>query len=210
VSTPGDMRGMDRDSARWLEELRGDGPMKVQAVGRLHAMLHRAARAEAARRRPSLPGDIAGDLDDLCLQAANDASIAVLAKLDAFRGASRFTTWVYKFAILEVSLRLRRRAWNKRRVNLDEASWGRLAEPSHGPERSLEEQELLRKVRNLVESTLTRHQRGIFLAVVAEEIPIDVVAERSGSTRGAVYKTLHDARSRLRAGLAASGLLEKE
>lgn len=189
---------LDADSARWLSELRAEGATRERSVARLHAMLHGIARAEAARRRGTLPSDLAGDLDDLCLQAANDAAVAVLAKLDGFRGASRFTTWAYKFAILEVSVRLRRRAWSTRRLELDEASWGRLATPSPGPEQDFQHRELLDRVRNLVTTTLTEHQRRIFLAVVGEEIPIDVIAERTGSSRGAIYKTLHDARSKLR------------
>jgi RNA polymerase sigma-70 factor (ECF subfamily) len=201
---------LDPDSARWLAELRGQGPIREQAVARLHDLLHGVARAEAARRRGSLPRDIAGDLDDLCLQAANDAAVAVMRKLDGFRGASRFTTWAYKFAVLEVSVRLRRRAWSARRVALNEVSWGRLADPAQGPERSLEQRELVTMVRRLAETTLTEHQRRVFLAVVGEEIPIDVIAERTGSSRGAVYKTLHDARRRLRDALVGSGLLEAE
>lgn len=201
---------LDSDSARWLAELRDAGPAREQAVARLHAMLHGVARAEAARRRGLLPADIAGDVDDLCLQAANDAAIAILAKLDTFRGASRFTTWAYKFAVLEVSVRLRRRAWSARRVALDDSAWGVLAESGPGPERTFEERELIRTVRLLVQTKLTDHQRRVFLAVVAEDIPIDVVAERAGSSRGAVYKTLHDARRRLREAMATTGLLEGE
>ena len=201
---------LDADSARWLSDLRSEGATRERSVARLHAMLHGVARAEAARRRGTLPADIAGDVDDLCLQAANDAAVAVLAKLDGFRGASRFTTWAYKFAILEVSVRLRRRAWSRRRLELDEASWGRLAAPSPGPEHALHERELLDRVRNLVTTTLTEHQRRVFLAVVGEEIPIDVIAERVGSSRGAIYKTLHDARRKLRDALQGAGLLGTE
>jgi RNA polymerase sigma-70 factor (ECF subfamily) len=196
---------LDDDSARWLEELRSQGPLRGQAHSRLHEILHRVTRAEAFRRRDTLPPDVAGDLDDLCLQAANDAVVAVLGKLDGFRGASRFTTWAYKFALLEVSVRLRRRAWSRRRVALDEVSWGHLVDPAHGPERSVEHEELLSTVRQLVESTLTENQRRVFLAVVSEEIPIDVIAERTGSSRGAVYKALHDARRRLRTAMTVVG-----
>lgn len=200
----------DADSARWLAELRSHGAVRDEALARLHTMLLGVARAEATRRRGSLPTEIVADLDDLCVQAANDAVIAVLAKLDDFRGASRFTTWVYKFAVLEVSVRLRRRAWSSRRVVLDEASWGRLAEPSRGYVHSLEEQELLTAVKQLVETKLTERQRHVFLAVVGEEIPIDVIAERISSSRGAVYKTLHDARRKLRKAVVAAGLLGAE
>ncbi len=144
------------------------------------------------------------------MQAANDATTAILGKLDGFRGASRFTTWAYKFAVLEVSVRLRRRAWSTRRVALDEVSWGRLADAVPGTEQALEERQLLAAVRRLVETTLTNRQRSVFLAAVADEIPIDVIAERTGSSRGAVYKTLHDARRKLRDSLVAAGHLEAE
>jgi RNA polymerase sigma-70 factor (ECF subfamily) len=173
-------------------------------------MLVGIARAEAFRRRPFLPGDVVADLDDLCLQAAHDAMAAILAKLDSFRGASRFTTWAYKFALLEVSVRLRRRAWSTRRVALDEVSWGRLADRAPGAEQATEQGQLLQEVRKLVETTLTEKQRSVLLAVAAEEVPIDVIAERTGSSRGAVYKVLHDARRKLRESLALTGHLEAE
>lgn len=199
---------LDADSERWLNELRSQGSIREQAIKRLHGMLHGIARAEGARRRGSLPADIASNFDDLCLQAADDATVAVVVKLDSFRGASRFTSWAYKFAILEVSARLRRLAWSRRRVVMDELSWGRLASPAQGVDRSLEEQELLTRVKQLVETTLSEHQRQVFLAVVAHEIPIDVIAERTGSSRGAVYKTVHDARRKMRNAMVESGLLE--
>jgi RNA polymerase sigma-70 factor (ECF subfamily) len=171
-------------------------------------MLLGIARAEAYRRRPSLPSDVAGDLGDLA-QAANDALAAILRKLDGFRGAA-VTTWVYKFAVLEVSVRLRRRAWSTRRVALDEASWGQLADPAQDVPGSLERREILGVVRKAVEETLTEHQRHVFLAAVAEEVPIDVIAERMGSTRGAVYKVVYDARRKLRVALEAAGLRERQ
>ena len=38
---------------------------------------------------------------DLAMQAADDALMAIMSKLHTFRGDSRFTTWAYKFALLE-------------------------------------------------------------------------------------------------------------
>ena len=200
----------DTESAQWIEGLRGEPSIREPALARLHAMLLGVSRAEAFRRRATLPADIANDLDDLCLQAANDAVLAVLRKLVDFRGASRFTTWAYKFAVLEVSVRLRRRAWSTRRVDLDAASWGRLADAAPMADQGVEEREFLAAVRNAVEKTLTKYQRDIFLSVTVEEIPIDVIADRTGSTRGAVYKVLHDARRKLREALRTSGHLEPE
>lgn len=200
---------LDEDSRRWLEELRGPDAVRQKAHARLHAMLLRIAQAEANRRRGSLSADVAADLEDLCTQAANDALAAILRKLDGFRGDSRFTTWAYKFAILEVSVRVRRRAWGTRRVQLDEAAWGLLADPLVDVQRSFQQQELLNAVRKAVEETLTEHQRRVFLAVVGEEVPIDVIAEHLGSTRGAIYKILHDARRKLRTTLTLAGHLEE-
>jgi RNA polymerase sigma-70 factor, ECF subfamily len=37
-------------------------------------------------------------------------------------------------------------------------------------------------------------------------VPIDVLAERLNTTRGALYKTLHDARRKLRQHMAECGL----
>jgi len=102
-------------------------------------------------------------------------------------------------------VRLRQRAWSRRRVALDELSWERVADPASGATEAIEEEELATVVRKAVETALTRHQRQVFLAAVVEEIPIDVIAERLGSTRGAVYKALHDARRKLREALASAG-----
>ncbi|MDP9401140.1 MAG: hypothetical protein M3P39_09415 [Actinomycetota bacterium] len=44
------------------------------------------------------------------------------------------------------------------------------------------------------------------MALALNEVPIDVLAERLGTTRGALYKTLHDARRKLRAHLAGTGI----
>src|SRR5690606_6741005 len=98
---PGGEPGTSASSDAWITALRGRGRARDDALARLHALLLRAARFEVARRRAALPGAGRGDLDDIAMQSADDALLAVLAKLDDFRGASRFTTWAYKFAILE-------------------------------------------------------------------------------------------------------------
>jgi RNA polymerase sigma-70 factor, ECF subfamily len=50
----------------------------------------------------------------------------------------------------------------------------------------------------------------VFVALALNEVPIDVLAERLDTTRGALYKTLHDARTKLRRELAASGYLQED
>ena len=109
----------DEQSQAWLAALRGAGARRDQATARLHALLLRAARFELGRRRAALSYVRGEELDDIATQAADDALMAVLAKLDDYRGASRFTTWAYKFALLAAGVRLRRRAWQGREVVLD-------------------------------------------------------------------------------------------
>jgi RNA polymerase sigma-70 factor (ECF subfamily) len=46
----------------------------------------------------------------------------------------------------------------------------------------------------------------VLVAITLNGVPIDVLAERLGTTRGALYKTLHDARQKLRHCLAEQGL----
>jgi RNA polymerase sigma-70 factor, ECF subfamily len=114
---------LDAESQEWLRSLRAEGASRDKAVARLHALLLRAARFEVARRRPTLPHLRGDKLDDIALEAADDALMSVLARLESFRGASRFTTWVYKFALLEAAVKLRKRAWQGREIPLEPESW---------------------------------------------------------------------------------------
>jgi RNA polymerase sigma-70 factor (ECF subfamily) len=193
---------LDAESQAWLDALRGTGPSRAAAVARLHELLVRAARFELSRRRAALSYVRGEELGDIALQAADDALVAVLAKLDDYRGASRFTTWAYKFALLEAGVRLRRRAWQDREVVLDEEAWPRAALQSDGPERQTEIGELIAAIQAAVADCLTPHQRKVLVALALNGVPIDVLADRLNTTRGALYKTLHDARRKLRAVLA--------
>ena len=196
-------------SEAWLDALRADGARRQEAIADLHDLLLRAARFEIGRRRAALSFVRGEELDDLAVQAANDALVAVLAKLDDYRGASRFTTWAYKFALLEAGVRLRRRAWQGREVVLAPESWPNFADARPSAQRVTEYADLLRERQRAVEEALTPHQRDVFVALALNEVPIDVLAERLDTTRGALYKTLHDARTKLRRELAASGYLEE-
>lgn len=167
-------------------------------------MLLGGARSEANRRRGSLPDPVLAEVDDLCEQAADDALAGVLSKLDDFRGDSRFTTWAYKFAIFEISTRLRRHAWRGRRVDLDEAAGDRL-ESATDEVAAGDRRQVLRLIKQGAEQSLSERQRLVFDAAVLQEVPIDVLAERLATTRGAVYKVLHDARLKLRRHVEASG-----
>jgi RNA polymerase sigma-70 factor, ECF subfamily len=189
----------------WVQRLRAGGAEGDAAVAELHALLLKAARFEIERRRADLPHLRGDDHEDLAQQSADDALLAVLRKLDQFRGESRFTTWAYKFALLEAAVKVRRRAWQGREIPLEEEAWGAFADQRGGAGRGAEDAELFAALREEIEG-LTPRQREVLVAVALNGVPIDVLAERLGSSRGALYKNLHDARRKLRAALAGRGL----
>jgi RNA polymerase sigma-70 factor, ECF subfamily len=195
----------DPESRAWLERLRSDGATRDRALVELHALLLGAARFEVNRRRASMPHLRGGDHDDVAQQSADDALVAILAKLGAFRGDSRFTTWAYKFALLEAGVRLRRLAWQGREIPLEAESWSLIADPGGEPPASAERRELITSLSRAIEHELTPHQREVLVAITLNDVPIDVLAERLGTTRGALYKTTHDARRKLRTYLAGQG-----
>ena len=197
---------LDDESRELLRDLRRTGPAHDAAVGRLHALLLRAARFEVARRRATLPHVRGGDFDDIALEAADDALVSVLRRLDDFRGLSRFTTWAYKFALLEAAVKMRRRAWQGRELPLEPEAWELVPSAATTPEQAAEERELLAAIRAAIDEALTPHQRTVLVALALNGVPVDVLAERLGTTRGALYKTLHDARGKLRRRLADADL----
>jgi RNA polymerase sigma-70 factor (ECF subfamily) len=190
---------LDPESRAWLDALTADGRRREAAIERLHALLERAARFEILRRRQT------GELDELATTAADEALMAILRKLHTYRGDSRFTTWAYKFALLEAGVRVRRRAWQDREVPLEEDGWARLADRRAAPDAGAETSELLAAIQRAIVDGLTERQRTVLIAVTLNDVPIDVLAERMSTTRGALYKTLHDARRKLRAHLRAEG-----
>jgi RNA polymerase sigma-70 factor, ECF subfamily len=206
VAVPAAKTLLDSESREWLRSLRADGAVRDDAIARLHALLLRAARFEVARRRPTLPHLRGDELDDIATEAADDALMSVLKRLHDFRGASRFTTWVYKFALLEAAVKLRKRSWQGREVPLEPESWSLFASADLEPDAELEQSELLSTVQRAIAEVLTPHQRRVLVALALNGVPIDVLAERLNTTRGALYKTLHDARRKLRTHLRKSGL----
>jgi RNA polymerase sigma-70 factor (ECF subfamily) len=193
-------------SDEWLPRLTRPGADREVAIGALHAILLRAARFEVNRRRAAFPHLRGADLDDLALQSADDALMSILRRLDDFRGASRFTTWACKFALVEAGVKVRRYAWRGREIPFTTALLPVAADPGPAPEAHAEARALLTALREEIERQLTARQREVFVSVALNEVPIDVLAERLNVSRGAVYKTLHDARHKLRTALAARGL----
>ena len=58
-----------------------------------------------------------------------------------------------------------------------------------------------------MDEQLSERQRTVFVAIVVQGVPLDALVDQLGSNRNAIYKTLFDARRKLRAALAANGYL---
>ena len=193
----------------WVRALSAAGAERERAASRLHEMLLRVARAET-RRRSGLLRISGPELDDLAYQAAADAVVTIIAKISEFRGESRFTTWAYKFVMFEVSGKIGRHFWRQPQVPMDTADWDRLPDRfGLDPARESEWRDLARALRQAVEEELTEHQRRIFIAIAVNAVPLDTLAIELGSSRNAIYKTMFDARRKLRASLVANGHLHE-
>jgi RNA polymerase sigma-70 factor, ECF subfamily len=197
---------LDAESQAWIDRLSPQSAERQAAIEALHVLLVKAARFEINRRVAAFPHLRGDDYDDLAHQSAHDALVAVLAKLRDFRGDSRFTTWVYKFALLEAAVKVRRRAWQGREVPLEPETWALLPDHDLTPQEDVERRELFAALQETIDGDLSPHQREVLLAVAVRGVPIDVLAGRLNTTRGALYKTIHDARRKLRAALALRGL----
>ena len=194
----------------WVAALQGPGAERDDAVARLHETLLRGARSELHRRHGQL--NVSGpELDDLAHQAAADAMLAIMAKLDQFRGESKFTTWAYKFVMFEVSAKVGRHFWRTPPVALTTEDWDRLPDRfGFDPAGESERRDFVRAVHRAVQQDLTEHQRQVFVALVLDSVPLDALAEKLGSSRNAIYKTMFDARRKLRASLVANGYMHDD
>jgi RNA polymerase sigma-70 factor (ECF subfamily) len=197
---------MDSDSARWIAALAPGAPGRDAAITRLHDLLLRVARSELRRRRTRW-GIEGPELEDLAHHAASDALLALLAKLDQFRGESRFTTWAYRFVVLEVSMKLGRHFWRTAGAHTDsEEDWELVPDRiGMSPHARAEWHDLVGELARAVDEDLTPHQRHIFGAIVLRGTPLDALVAELDTTRGAIYKVMFDARRKLHDALVASG-----
>jgi RNA polymerase sigma-70 factor (ECF subfamily) len=196
--------GLDAESRLWWERLHAAEPVRGWAIAELHERLRREAALHIRLRVRGLTAFPRGDIDDLAVQAADDALVALLRKLEDYRGDSQFWTWARRFVALEAAVSIRRR------LGRDPAGIAR------DPERQLEVAdrgasvpdrvellERLRTLNGLIAGVLTPGQRAVMVAVAIDGVSARTLAGELHTTPGAIYKTLHDARRKLRAQLAA-------
>lgn len=198
----------DPESAAWVAALeREDGPRYEEACVRLHALLVRIAMDDVLRRGPRYR--IQGpELNDLAHQAADDALMRITLKIHDYRGDARFTTWAFRFVVLEVSSKLSRHFWRVPGTRFDTDEWAQLPDRTgRDPVSHWQARELAEAVQDAIETTLSVRQKQVFTAVVVKGIPLETLAGELETNRNALYKTMFDARRKLRDRLVAGGHL---
>jgi RNA polymerase sigma-70 factor, ECF subfamily len=199
-----------RTNTEWLHDLKAQGPEQQAAIHDLREYLLRAVLYFFSQN----PGDLRhlarAEIEQVAEDLAQDALLTILNHLDEFRGESKFTTWAYRFAINMSLVEARRQRWKN--VSLDHLLTNTELpdfqfedENAANPELAARQQEIWNVVRDVIEHELTPRQREVLTALAFEDVPMDVVTERLHMNRNAVYKMLHDARSKLKKSLEERG-----
>ena len=202
-----------RTNDEWLQDLNSHGAVQENAIADLQSILLRATLYLFNRNSGDLSGLASGEVLKLAEDCAQEALIAVLNHLSDFRGDSKFTTWAYKFAVNIGLTAARRVRWKD--VSLDQLSSdedGAFSEwllrdksSALAPDASALQGEVRQVIWDVIEQDLTDNQRRILLLMVFHEVPMDEVVQQLNTNRNAIYKSLHDARRKLKSGLLARG-----
>jgi RNA polymerase sigma-70 factor (ECF subfamily) len=190
-----------RNDGDWTADLASeDVALRNDALRDLRDMLYRGLTKSLSK---------GGRVDDAFLEdIAQESSMKILEKLRAFEGRSRFRTWAVTIAVRTAVSKMRKREWHNvslESVNRNAQFDAQIAvDASDTIEQTNSRLELLRKLKELIDSELTERQ---WTALTAElrGMPLPEIAEKLGSNTNSLYKLLHDARKRLRRGLEAAG-----
>ncbi|HXF84620.1 MAG TPA: RNA polymerase sigma factor [Anaerolineales bacterium] len=195
----------NRTNEEWLLDLRANDDRRNKALEDLRLLIQKGLPYALSRwLSPDQP-----QFSALVEEVTQETLLRVLDQLDTFEGRSQFTTWVHKIAVRIALTELRRKRW--RDASLDELTEnedlppppGLLADLQAGPETSAERNDMLARVRRIIEEELTERQRQALILLGIQNVPMEEAARRLKTNRNALYKLLHDARLRLRTRLAA-------
>jgi RNA polymerase sigma-70 factor (ECF subfamily) len=202
-----------RTNQEWLRDLNASGSSQEAAIADLRDLLLRAALYYFNRNLNDFMGLNRDEILQCAEDCAQDALLAVLARLSDFRGDSKFTTWAYRFGINHAMVAARRERWKA--ISLDELAafdeshlleWMRQdLSDGKSPEQSALQAEVQGIIREVILQDLTDKQRQVLSLMVIHDVPLDEAARYFETNRNAVYKLLHDARRKLKGGLQVRG-----
>lgn len=190
---------LDAESQAWWDRLHAQGPVRTLAIAELHERLENEASFHVRQRVAALSEFPRSDIGDLATQAADDALVVLLRKLEDYRGDSQFLTWARRFAALEAPVSVRRRVGRDRvGISRDPERALLVADPDPSVHERVEMQERLRAVTDAIKDDLTARQRAVIVRVAFDGVQTSVLAGELHTTPGAIYKSLYDARTKLR------------
>ena len=192
-------RTLDAESRSWWQRLHAPEPIRGWAIAELYERLRREAAFHVRQRAASLARFPRSDIDDVATQAAGDALVVLLRKLEDYRGDSQFLTWARRFAALEAPVSIRRRLGRDRvRISDDPERVVDVADLGESAHDRAEAHELLKSVGRVLRDELTPRQRTVLTEVAINGTSTGALAEQLETTPGAIYKSLHDARLKVR------------
>jgi RNA polymerase sigma-70 factor (ECF subfamily) len=197
-----------RTNEAWLSDLRSSGLTHEAALIDLRDTIEKGLPYALSRwlspDNPLFP--------PLVEEVTQETILRVLDQLNTFEGRSMFTTWVHKIAIRIALTELRRKRWRDSSLEeLEEnednpAPAGLFADHRVGPETSAERNDLIVRVRRIIDEELTPKQREALVLLGLQDMPMEDAARKMKTNRNALYKLLHDARLRLKRRLTQEGL----
>ena len=204
----------DRTNEQWLADLNGPPEIQESALQDLRQRLQRGIYYYLSRERSDLSNLSNGELTQMAEDLAQDSVMRVIENLDTFRGDSMFTTWATRIAVRVAISDLRRARYKDYSLDdmtadgdlLPAATNPLMGDAPPNPERAAERSEVFDRISQTLQDSLTDRQYRALLAVAVNGVPLEVVAERMGTNRNALYKLLHDARRKLRSALEQQGL----
>lgn len=202
----------NRTNEQWLTDLSSEGAQKETAIEDLRVIIARGLPFALSRwLSPSSP-----QFENLVEEVTQETLLRVLDQMHTFEGRSQFTTWVHKIAIRIALTELRRKRWQD--SSLDEivddeekpVSPSILEDTAASPEEIAERNDMLERVRRVIDEELTDRQRRALIMLGMQGMPMEETARRLNTNRNALYKLLHDARLRLKQRLKTEGLDAQE
>ncbi len=188
----------------WISRLRADNPDRENAIAELRQILVRGLSRALGKR---------GGGEAFVEDVVQEALLKILDSLSSFAGRSRFVTWAMAIGTRVGISELRKRHFQD--VSLEQLTGGEdlrvevAVDPGQTPSQQSDRDAILMKLRQLISEELTEKQRLVMQAAL-EGLPVEEIGRRLGSNRNAVYKMLHDARQKLRAGFEQADITAQD
>lgn len=205
----------NRSNEEWVSAIKSDGQTQASALEDLRQRLRTTILFYLSQDRSDL-GDLSSqELARMADDLAQDATLRIMDNVDNFRGESKFTTWANRIAVRMAISDLRRARYRDFSLDnmtaggeiLPDTSGGPVTSvPPPNPETAAERSDVINRINQAMREALTERQYQALTAVALDGVPMDIVAERMGTNRNALYKLIHDARRKLKSHLEAQGL----